>query len=79
MQEIDVLEPTMGKKQREIPIWQKYALTLPEASAYFHIGTNKLYNIVNENKAARFVLWIGSRALIKRTEFEKFLDNQNTV
>lgn len=79
MQEVYIPAPEEGKSLKEVPIWQKYALTIPEASIYFHIGENKLRNIINENKNARFILWIGSRALIKRTEFEKFLDSQNAV
>ncbi|MGM9554575.1 MAG: excisionase [Faecousia sp.] len=79
MQEFDALEARNDRTQQEVPIWQKYALTLPEACVYFHIGENKLRKFINEHRDARFVLWVGSRLLIKRTEFERFLDSQNTV
>ena len=35
----------MGQKHNNegaIPVWKRYALTIPEASAYYHIGENKL-------------------------------------
>lgn len=79
MQEIHNAEPTEHEDLKEIPPWQKYALTIPEASIYFHIGINKLHKLINENKNARFLLWVGCRALIKRNEFEKFLDTQNAI
>lgn len=79
MQEVHIAEPTENENLGEIPLWQKYALTIPEASIYFHIGRNKLHNLIRENRNARFLLWVGCRALIKRNEFEKFLDTQNAI
>ena len=35
-----------------IPVWEKYTLTIEEAAAYFRIGEHKLRNLVNENKKA---------------------------
>lgn len=32
-----------------IPFWEKYTLSVEEAAAYFHIGENKLRNLINEN------------------------------
>ena len=29
-------------KQTDIPIWERYTLTIEEASKYFRIGENKL-------------------------------------
>ena len=29
-------------KYNEIPVWEKYTLTIEEASKYFRIGENKL-------------------------------------
>lgn len=64
----------------EIPFWERYILTIEEASEYFRIGENKLRKLVNENKSGLdFVIWNGNRALIKRKMFERFLDNQNAI
>ena len=55
----------MDKKQ-VLPWWQKYTLTLNEASEYFGIGYKKLKMFVEGHSDEEFVLWNGNRALIKR-------------
>ena len=40
----------------EIPFWEKYTLSIDEAAAYFRIGRDRLYRLVNENPDADFVL-----------------------
>lgn len=50
---------------KEIPIWEKSNLTLEEAAAYSGIGINKLRKL-SDNEQCQFVLWIGSKRLIKR-------------
>jgi len=63
----------------QIPICQKYILSLEEASLYFHIGINRLRRLINQNRAADWVLWNQTRAQIKRVRFEKFIDSINTL
>lgn len=63
----------------EIPIWKKYTLSVEEAAVYFRIGENKLRSLINENKSADYLLWNGSRALIKRENFERFVDELETI
>lgn len=63
----------------QIPFWERYTLTIQEASQYFRIGENKLRKIVSENKDADFVLWNGTRPQIKRTKFERFVDRLNLI
>lgn len=63
----------------QIPFWERYTLTIQEASQYFRIGENKLRKIVSENKDADFVLWNGTRPQIKRTKFERFVDQLNLI
>lgn len=50
---------------REVPIWEKSNLTLEEAAAYSGIGINKLRKL-SDAESCEFVLWIGSKRLIKR-------------
>lgn len=50
---------------KEVPIWEKSNLTLEEAAAYSGIGINKLRELTN-NQSCDFVLWVGSKRLIKR-------------
>lgn len=33
----------------EVPIWEKYTLTIAEAAQYFRIGENKLRKLAEEN------------------------------
>ncbi len=59
---------------KEIPIWEKSNLTLEEAAAYSGIGINKLREITNEPNC-HFVLWVGSKRLIKRKQLDKYIDD----
>ena len=56
----------------DVPIWEKYTLTIEEASKYFRIGENKLRKLAEENPAAGWVIMNGNRIQIKRKQFEKF-------
>ena len=58
----------------EVPIWEKYTLSIDEAAAYFSIGQNKLRKIIEEDKNADFILWNGTRSQIKRKKFEAYVD-----
>lgn len=57
----------------KIPVWEKLNLSIEEAAEYSNIGINKIYELTNE-PSCPFVLWIGKKRVIKRKEFEKFLD-----
>ena len=56
-----------------VPIWEKANLSMEEAAAYFGSGINKLREMTNEDNCP-FVLWNGSKRMIKRKAFEKFLE-----
>lgn len=55
----------------DVPIWEKYTLTIEEASKYFRIGENKLRKLAEENPTAGWVILNGNRIQIKRKQFEK--------
>ena len=57
----------------DVPIWNKANLTIEEAAAYFGIGMNNLRELT-EDENCKFVLYIGSKRLIKRQMFEKYLE-----
>lgn len=63
----------------QIPFWQRYTMSVEEASQYFRIGENKLRRIISENKDADFLLWNGNRPQIKRILFEKYIDRCEAV
>ena len=73
------LEEQIMDKKQVLPWWQKYTLTLNEASEYFGIGYKKLKMFVEGHSDEEFVLWNGNRALIKREQFERYIDNQMKV
>ena len=62
----------------EIPIWEKTTLTIFEASAYSGIGRDTLYKLTNQDRCP-FVLWVGTRRLIKRKQFEEYLDKAYSI
>ena len=64
------------KRLQEVPIWEKYALTVNEASQYFHLGTKKLRQIINTDRYAPYLIWNGGRVFIKRKMFEEYLNRE---
>ena len=56
----------------QIPINEKYSLTIQEASEYFSIGVKKMRRLAEEN-VGRFSVFSGNRYLILREKFESFL------
>ena len=63
----------------EVPVWERYTLTVEEAAQYFHIGENKLRQIVKDNTDADYILQIGNRILIKRKKFEQYIDKCSAI
>ena len=63
---------------KEVPIWEKSNLTLEEAAAYSGIGVNKLRNLSNDEQC-KFVLWIGSKRLIKRRQLDEFTEKMYSL
>ena len=61
-----------------IPIWEKRNLTLEEAAEYFGIGVSKIRELSNQ-EGCEFVLWIGTKRLIKRIKFEQYLDAAKSI
>ncbi len=63
----------------DIPFWQRYTMTVEEASAYFRIGENKMRKLIRDNPEADYLLWNGNRPQIKRSMFEKTIDRLSTI
>lgn len=62
----------------EVPISQKPNLTISEAAAYFNIGKTKLYQLT-DSEDCDFVLFVGSKRLIKRVVFERYLEKAYSI
>ena len=63
----------------DVPIWEKYTLTIEEASKYFRIGEKKLRKIAEENQTASWVIMNGNRVQIKRKQFAKIIDSLDVI
>lgn len=61
-----------------IPLWYKANLSIEEAAAYSGIGMKKLYEMT-ERQDCPFVLWIGTRRMIKRKVFEEYINRQYSI
>lgn len=61
------------KETLRVEIKDKLNLTIEEAAAYSNIGVNKLRSMADE-PSCPFVLYIGKRRVIKRKEFERYLE-----
>ena len=56
----------------ELPITEKFILTIKEASQYSNICINRLSRMLDDPYCP-FALFNGNRKLVKRIEFEKYL------
>lgn len=65
--------------ENQVQIKDKFCLTIDEAAAYFNIGQKKIRKIVTENLDSGFVIQNGVKFLIKREQFEKYLDALTTI
>ena len=63
----------------DVPIWEKYTLTIEEASKYFRIGETKLRKLAEENTKSGWVIFNGNRIQIKRKQFEKIIDTLDVI
>lgn len=68
----------MSEMNMDIPVWRKVTLTKEEAAAYSHIGINKLEELLKVPNCP-FVLYVGKKKLIKRKEFEEFIQRSIEV
>ncbi len=56
-----------------LPLWEKLYLTVDETAKLFGIGKNKIREI-SDTEDCKFVLWVGSKRLIKRKKLEKYIN-----
>ena len=62
-----------------VPIWEKVTLTVEETAEYSNIGINRINDMLKEH-GCTFVLNVGKgKRLVKRKEFEKFLQKSNEI
>lgn len=61
-----------------VSIENKLTLTVREAAEYSNIGINRLDRMLREPNCP-FVLFVGSKKLVKRKEFEKYISNSLVI
>lgn len=65
-------------KKNDVPINQRYTLSISEASAYTGIGTKKIYELIQQPHCNFFVC-VGKKRLIIRENFEKYLQTHQFI
>lgn len=60
-------------KTIKVPVWEKATLTVKEAAEYSGIGQAKLRQLTDDDDC-EFVLWNGTKRLIKRKRLDEYLD-----
>ena len=66
------------KQPIKVPIWEKSNLTIEEAALYSNIGQNKLRELT-DNDDCKFVLWVGTKRLIKRKLFDEYIEHAYSI
>ena len=64
--------------RKKVPIWEKSNLTLEEAAVYSGIGINKLRKMTDREDCT-FVLWIGTKRLIKRRKLDEYVEKAYSI
>lgn len=62
----------------KVPIHLKMTLTIREAAEYSNIGINKIDSLLKKPHCP-FVLYVGTRKLVKRKEFEEYISKQLVI
>ena len=58
-----------------VPIHLKVTLTIREAAEYSNIGINKIDSLLRTPNCP-FVLYVGTKKLVKRKEFQQFISQK---
>lgn len=68
----------MAFEIQNVPIHLKMTLTIKEAAEYSNIGINKIDSMLRMPNCP-FVLYVGTKKLVKRREFEQFISQKITI
>ena len=62
----------------KVPIHLKVTLTIKEAAEYSNIGINKI-DCMLRTPNCPFVLFVGTKKLVKRREFEEYISQKLVI
>lgn len=68
----------MTNEIERVPIHLKLNLTIKEAAEYSNIGINKIDSMLRSPNCP-FVLFVGTKKLVKRKEFEQYISNKLVI
>ena len=68
----------MQQNNVSIPLNLKLTMTVKEAAEYSNIGINRIDRMLR-NPNCPFVLYVGTKKLVKRKEFEQIISNKLTI
>ena len=63
---------------KDVPIHLKVTLTIREAAEYSNIGINKINSLLRTPNCP-FVLYVGTKKLVKRKEFEEYISGKLVI
>ena len=68
----------MEQNIEKVPIHLKMTLTIREAAEYSNIGINKIDSMLRTPNCP-FVLFVGSKKLVKRKAYEEFIGQKLVI
>ena len=68
----------MTAEMERVPIHLKMNLTIKEAAEYSNIGINKIVSMLRSPNCP-FVLFVGTKKLVKRKEFEQYIQQKLVI
>lgn len=75
-----LLLPMTNQNQQvtSLPIDRKMLLSIREAAEYSNIGINKIDELLKQPNCP-FVLYVGTKKLVKRKAFEEFIEGRVAI
>ena len=68
----------MSEHEKQVPIHLKMTLTTREAAEYSNIGINKIDALLRMPNCP-FVLFVGTKKLVKRKAFEEYINEKLAI
>ena len=67
-----------NQQATNLPIDRKMLLSISEAAEYSNIGINKIDEMLKQPNCP-FVLYVGTKKLVKRKAFEEFIESRVAI
>ena len=67
-----------NQQDKFLPIDRKMLLSIREAAEYSNIGINKIDDMLKQPNCP-FVLYVGTKKLVKRKAFEDFIESRVAI